>query len=400
MGAFYGLTFKAHSDISQMFDRGMQFAVHNKIIFFGNASSGGMGKVPGGLSSVIVGWPLKVWQSPYSVLLSLSFIHLLSLFWVGRALQKFFSPKAMWIFLLLYWLSPWRVSEIYVWNPSYLFLASALHLYSASIMAEKKSFIASFAHVFSLWFAFQIHNSSIILLFLSLFLFFNKKIKIHWAGALLSGAIGVGTLVPYVVAVLQSPEHSPVIKDDRYFLFRGLLYVFPILKAIWYWVRFSTTVFPKHIFQHLEFSWVGNATVELLFSSFTAVLKYGLAVVTALVSFRLNYKYWKSNKSRWIDSYVVFGFWALLIAAALSPIDFIFWHLIILFPVSLVPILTYVENEMTSRQVQKVFVVGFFYFTFYNAISGLGSEKHSISENPQVEFDKVYKYKTNNKMNK
>ena len=171
--------------------------------------------------------------------------------------------------------------------------------------------------------------------------FFRGRMRVHWLGAFSALLAVIGSLIPYLSQMLLHPEMTPEIRDERFFLFRGLIYVFPILKAIWYWVRFTSGIFPKHILQLLEFSWAGP--LESLVRYVFIILKYGLGAISVIFSIKIHYRYFRDRKqlflSRWRDLneneflhfYVFSAFMALLVAAAMSPIDLIYWHLIILF---------------------------------------------------------------------
>ena len=399
LNALYAVNYKMHHDIFQMLERANKFVTEGVIIFHGNATSGAMGKIPGGLLSVLVGFPMKIWDSPYAALILLALLHVLALYFLLDLLRNYFSTSLLLLFTVLFWLTPWRVSEIYLWNPSYLFFATALHVWSAHKMYEAKSFWPSFWHLFSIIFAFQVHSSSIILVFISTLLFWRKAIKINWLGVSLAGLLGVGSLAPYAMALINNPEISPQMNDDRYFLFRGLLYVFPIFKSIWYWVRFSATIFPRHIFQQIEFSWAFSEQIQWIPQILWAIVKYFMGISTTLFSIYVNYQFLKKYKESfriwkldikpgqdWLALYVALAFCSVLIAAALSPIDLIHWHLIIVFPIALFPMLFYLKRRKLKGPTKNFLTILFVYFTVYNVISALGSGKHSIDQDPQKDY--------------
>ncbi|MCB0379032.1 MAG: hypothetical protein KDD33_11115 [Bdellovibrionales bacterium] len=384
----YALSFKMHYDIAQMLDRASHFLKTGEIIFHGNQSSADMGKIPGGLLTVMVGFPMKLFNSPLSALFVLALWHFAALLMLMDTLKSHFNSAVLFLFLVLYWLSPWRASEIYLWNPSYLFLPMAMHLWSSQKMSVEKSFWPSFFHLLSIGLAFQMHNSSIILAFISAILFYKGAIRIHWGGILTSAFVIFASLFPYLLELLHNNQVRPKMEDERYFLFRGLLYVFPMLKSIWYWIRFSGTIFPRHILQNIDFQWLGSGAT--IVGGIWSLVKYGVGIATTLLSIYANYRFFKGNKSlfsltwkgrtlwrqdQWLELYVCIALTSMLIAAAISPIDFIFWHLEILYPVALIPLLYFFQTHDWKIKPERLATGLIFYFSVYNLICALGSQK-------------------------
>ena len=173
LSVLYAITYKPHYDIHQMLERAHQLVEFGHLICHGNASSAGMGKVPGCLSSLLVGLPMMLWNSPYAALAFLVLTQAFALFLVVDVFKNYFKKSSVLIFIFIFCLSPWRLSEVYLWNPSYLFFAVAPHFYSAYKLLKKPHLLYTALHVLSLFIAFQIHNSSIILVFMSGFLFWK-----------------------------------------------------------------------------------------------------------------------------------------------------------------------------------------------------------------------------------
>ena len=75
-------------------------------------------------------------------------------------LKRILSPRERVLLALLYWLNPWQLYfASFLWNPNYLFLFGAVHLWSALAQRERARFWPSFLHAAGLVLAFQIHAS-------------------------------------------------------------------------------------------------------------------------------------------------------------------------------------------------------------------------------------------------
>ena len=85
--------------------------------------------------------------------------------WIlDRTLRRVFSPRERVLFAVLYWLNPWRAYfSGFLWNPNYLFLFGALHLWACLAQRQRARFLASFLLGAGLLLAFQIHASFLLL---------------------------------------------------------------------------------------------------------------------------------------------------------------------------------------------------------------------------------------------
>ena len=119
------------------------------------------------------------------------FLHLLSYFLFDSVLKDIFKTDVRLLFLVLYWLNPWFLFENILYNPSYLFFFSALHLWSAYKQREKSSFFYSLLHVMAIGLALQFHYSWIVLALISLYLLYRKMVKVNWYGVFF-GAVVIG----------------------------------------------------------------------------------------------------------------------------------------------------------------------------------------------------------------
>jgi hypothetical protein len=350
LGHLYASTMIVDPDVGQILKKAEVLVEEGRVIQYGNRSSG-MGSVMGPLTSLVAGVPMLIYNDISAPLLLIEILHLLALLMLLNVVARQIGAAAVPWVLLLFWLNPWRVSEVFLWNPAYLIFTSSLHLWSASRSTERASFGMSFLNVTSVMLSMQLHNSFIILALMSLLLICWRKVKVNWWGAGLAFAVAIASLVPFALEVAANPDLIVGNKNPKAFLFRGLIYVFPTLKGIVYWLRFNSGFFPKDVFKGVELAiWMGEGGLTSALQVFWDVLKYVFAVVTVLFVARWNYqflkhriqllKFWQARPEAepFVVHYSFAGFLSLLFASMISPIDFNYWHLIILFPCSQLPL--------------------------------------------------------------
>ena len=167
---------------------------------------------------------MKLWFSPWSALAFMALLHFLGLLMFQNVLKNFFSPLAMTAVVILFWLNPWRLSEVFLWNPGYIYVASTMHMWSAYHLSKKPSFKFSILHGLSLFLGLQIHPSFIILFFMTMMLLWMKAMKPHWGGTLAGIVIGLISLLPYFLEGMKNPEifPQPGSGDGKGHLFFGL----------------------------------------------------------------------------------------------------------------------------------------------------------------------------------
>src|SRR6185436_1419768 len=102
---------------------------------------------------------------------------------------------------------------------------------------EQRSFWASLVLALSLVLSFQIHPSALLLLGSTGLLWLRRSFHVHWAGIRIGTALGILPLIPWALAVGQHPEISAA---NQGFLFRGLIYLFPLLRGLLYWLRHAS----------------------------------------------------------------------------------------------------------------------------------------------------------------
>jgi hypothetical protein len=394
----FGYSHFIDGDVIQILAKAHVFVTQGTLIPYGNvSSSGASGNIPGAFLTLSSGLPMKLWFSPWSALIFLALLHFLGLLMFQNVMKNFLSPLAMTGLVIVFWLNPWRLSEVFLWNPGYIYFASTLHMWSAFHLSKKPSFFFSILHGLSLFLGLQIHPSFIILFFMTMMLLWTQSLKPHWGGTLSGILIGLLSLTPYFLAGLEDPSifPQPGSGDGKGFLFFGLVYVYPLLKGFWYWILFGSNIFQTHVFHQLDFTWMQAPRYEKALTVMWTVLKYGIGAFGVGLSFRVNYQFWKAHNTKfnllkykmkesqnWPVIYAISAFAAALLATAISPTLPIYWHLLYVWPMALFPLLLkmneWSKNPETKRQMQNYLLVLVFYFTTTNLLAGLGSKKHDF----------------------
>lgn len=409
----YGYGHFIDGDVLQILAKAHIFVTQGQLIPYGNvSSSGASGNIPGSFLSLSSGLPMKLYFSPWSALAFLAFLHFLALLMFQNVFKNYVGAVGTTAVIIIFWLNPWRLSEVFLWNPAYIYFASCLHMWSAYHLSKKPSFVFSILHGLSLFLGLQIHPSFIILFFMTMMLLWMRALKPHWGGTLAGIVIGLLTLVPYFLAGLEDPSifPQPGSGDGKGFLFFGLLYVYPLLKGFWYWILFGSNIFQTHVFHQLDFSWMASPHFESVFKGVWTLIKYGIGAFGVALSFRVNYLFLKSNKPRfnlfkykmknpkeWIYIYTIVAFLAAMLATAISPTLPIYWHLLYIWPMSIIPLILKLDelsrNIHWQKRVKNYLLLLVIYFSAANFLAAMGSKKHDIRKSFHELYFEVCKEK-------
>lgn len=396
LGLALTILFASHQiltgDQTQMLYKGYLGARTGEWLSFGNAASA-VGNVPGSLSSYLVGAPLLLWDSPWAPMGLLIGLHILAFLMFDSVVKTSFDANVRMLFMLVYWLNPWLMFESLIYNPSYLFFAAALHLWSAFQLQQRPSFTYSMLHVLAIGFAMQLHYSWPILAVISAFLLYRKLTHVNWFGVFFGAALIGVSLIPYFLEYQSNDEISR--ESDRYIGY-GAVHVYPVIKALLYWIRYGSLLFSNKLITGAEFEWLSNHELirNTVRYSWQGLL-YLVGAATVILSARINYQAWKKIKGivkrpadsspltneNWLLLYAFAALCGILIAAALSPITFSYWHLIIALPAGLIPLLVKAQDWLSaSGIVQRRLLKSLFsYLIMVNLVAANDSEKFSYA---------------------
>ena len=382
-------------DQTQMLYKGYMGAYHHTWISYGNAASV-VGNVPGSMISYVVGIPVMLYDSPYSPMVFLIFLHLLSYLLLDNVIKDIFKTDIRLVFLVLYWLNPWFLFENILYNPSYLFFFSALHIWSAYKQREKASFLYSFLHILSIGLAMQFHYSWLILSLISLYLLFRGMVKVNWWGVA-AGVVVLGiSLVPYIQEYMKNEairQNQDPNASKRYIGWGGV-HLYPVLKSFLYWLRYGSFFFPNKLIASAHFDWLGAShIVQTIFVYAYKALVFSVGAVSVYFSYKANRYFYTlvkgkifirkvqvATKEEWLLLYIFGALFGVFISSILSPIIFSYWHLIIVFPFAIMPFLFYFQAHH-REYLQKFVVVVSLYFIFINIMGAVESRKYSIDTN-------------------
>ncbi|MEZ8026278.1 3-deoxy-D-manno-octulosonic acid transferase [Enterovibrio norvegicus] len=375
-------------DQTQMLEKGYLGAYHQTWAAFGNAASA-VGNVPGSLSAFVIGGPLLIWDSPWAPMLFLILLRLCSFLLLDAVIQKIFSPPVRMLFAIIYWLNPWLLYDSLLYNPSYLCFFAALHLWSAFKLREHASFIYSFLHILAIGGAMQFHYSWPILAVVSCYLLYRRMARPYWSGVAVASVVILASLIPYCLEYINNDSLSR--ESDRYFGY-GAVHVYPVLKAIFYWLRYGSTLFSNRLITDVSFDWITSISwLKMIFQYCWQALLFIIGTITVVLSVKVNIRAWKTIKpaikrgspiadnKQWMLLYAGAAVLAIVINAMLSPITFSYWHLILTFPFALFPLLVAAEawqEELPNRFIKGMGVITVF-FIAVNLVAAHDSEKYS-----------------------
>jgi len=409
IGIFLAYFYAKHqiltADQLQMIYKGYMAAYKDNWINYGNVAST-VGNVPGSMLTYVVAIPILLFDSPMSPMVLLIFLHLLSYFLLDSILKDIYKTNIRLIFLVLYWLNPWFLFENILYNPSYLFFFSALHIWSAYKQRQENSFIYSALHIISIGFALQFHYSWIILAVISTYLVYKKLIQINWYGIAFGFFIIIISLMPYFLTLVHNSNIAHHSEDTGRYIGWGGVHIYPVLKSFLYWLRYGSFFFPNKLIASAHFEWLHlSHTFQIVLEYLYKSIVFSIGAFTIYISFKANKYFYiiikdklftrdnlTISKEEWLLLYIFGAVLAVFISSILSPIIFSYWHLIIVFPFAILPTVIYI-NKYAQKYMPKLLIGITIYFIFINILGAIDSRKYSINTN-YIKDTKIYVKKT------
>lgn len=391
-------------DQTQMLYKGYLGAYEGIWLSYGNAASA-VGNVPGSLSAWLIGGPLLLWDSPYAPVLLLLAMRLVGFLLFDAVIRQVFGDRVRLLFLVLCWLNPWFQYESLLYNPSYLFLFSAMHCWSAWHMRERASFWHMIVHLLAIGMAMQLHYSWPLLAVMSTYLFWRRILKVSWSGVVVAALLIGASLIPYAIEVMSNSQITQNVDPEarQRYIGWGLVHVYPVLKSVLYWLRYGSWLFASKLVNDTQFIWLaGHEYLQLAAVWLWRLVIYGVGSATVLLAAKANWQLWKRLKPRlmrsdrapvdgesWLGLYAVAAVLAVLVSAALSPIIFNYWHLMLIFPYALFPmLLLLVEwSRRYPQWVGKGLLAATLFCTVVNLIAATDSTKFSYQVDYQQQVE-------------
>jgi hypothetical protein len=372
-------------DQARLLTLGLDYAETGRLLPMSRISYGG-GSIPGGLLQILIGLPLSVWQDYRAPAVLIGIFQFLGAVLLMRTLREAAGTKHAAVFLLVYWLSPWRLYHSgFVWEPAYMFLPASIHLWSSWKLREKAGTLHSAVMTAVLVLSFQLHGSFLFLVVLTMLLALKKLIRLHAGGALLGFGIGVLPLLPTLTALARGA--SLELLPTRSFIGRGLLTVYPVLKGALYWLRLGSLDIGRRLRDvvFLDERW-GTESAENAVIHAAVILLYALAMASIVLSFAASWRMLVRGRQatgepeggEWLISYARSAFLAVLAACALSPVTIQGWHLVIALHAACIPVAFWItEGWATMKKPLRYAVVLFIVLRIpVMIVTGLGSDMY------------------------
>ncbi|MGL5250225.1 MAG: 3-deoxy-D-manno-octulosonic acid transferase, partial [Enterovibrio sp.] len=359
---------------------------------FGNAASA-VGNVPGSLSAWLIGGPLLLWDNPWAPMLLLIALRVVSFLLFDSVLRGIFSAPVRILFAVLYWLNPWLLYDSLLYNPSYLCFFTALHFWSAYKLKDSPSFVYSLLHVLAIGGAMQLHYSWPVLALISCFLLYRGMAKPAWSGVASAIVLLLVSLIPYIQEYSVNSELSR--ESDRYIGY-GAVHVYPVLKAISYWLRYGSMLFSNRIITDSTFDWLTQIEwLRMVVKYSWQALLFAIGAISLVLSARINWQSFQQIKGKlrrelpvesnttWLLLFAAAAVFAILVNAMLSPITFSYWHLILAYPLALLPILVAGQTLLSKDRRRFVLLLTScaIFFVLVNLIAANDSNKYSFKVN-------------------
>lgn len=386
-------------DQTQMLYKGYLGAYEGVWLSYGNAASA-VGNVPGSLSAWLIGGPLLLWDSPYAPMVLLLAMRLVGFLLFDAVIRQVFADPVLkdrvrLLFLVLCWLNPWFQYESLLYNPSYLFLFSAMHCWSAWHMRERASFWHTIVHLMAIGMAMQLHYSWPLLAVISTYLFWRRILQVSWSGVVVATLLIGASLIPYAMEVMGNSHITQNVDPEarQRYIGWGLVHVYPVFKSVLYWLRYGSWLFASKLVNDTQFIWLaGHEYLQLAAIWLWRVVIYGVGSATVLLAAKANWQLWRELKPRllrtdraivdgesWLGLYALAALLAVLVSAALSPIIFNYWHLMLIFPYALFPVLLLLVrwSRRYPQSVGKGLLAATLFCTAVNLIAASDSTKFS-----------------------
>ncbi len=340
-------------DQIHLLNLGLEFSLHHHLRPFAKMMSGA-GSNPGVLLQLLVGVPLVFLPHYQSPMIGIVFSHIIAGLLFIQVMLNGFGNRGAFFATVVYWLSPWRLyNSGFLWEPSFIFLPAALHLWASWRSRKTAGFMASFLLVLSLLMAAQIHNSAFILFLLTAFLLITRKIRVQALGAAAGFVAGSVTLVPTVMAILG--KTLPATRESEGFIGNGLVLVYPVFKGVLYWFTLGALdlVRPLNETVFLDQSWIASnpagayARLAIRLLQLFCILSVGVSIYASWWFFRP--MVWNQpqtdENSTWFRSYAAMSFVSLVVAAGFSPIVLQGWQVVVALHAACIPVVVWASRD-------------------------------------------------------
>lgn len=366
---------------------GMRLALDGQIAPFAKIMSGG-GVIPGSLLQFLVGLPLALWFDYRSPALLVILFHLAAGLLLWRLMERAFGQRFAAVYLAIYWLSPWRLYHSgFIWEPNYLLLPAALHLWATWKQRQEAWRFASVVLGSVLVLTPQIHASGFLLVLLTALVSLRRISRVNWVGLGVGGVVSAAPLLPTISAYLQGS--LPAITPEGH-LGTGFARVFPLFKAAAYWLRLGTLEIGRRLQQVVFFPGNYEGDPQQLADLVLRGLR-GLGLATMAVGLVASIWYFRrrgaarSGEAEFFRRYALSALLALILGAGLAPFVIQGWHALILLHAVCLPVAAWIHHTFERPRKVLFWIVATFLFLRLPIVGvlAMGHPMYRIPDDPQ-----------------
>ena len=267
------------------------------------------------------------------------------------------------IFMFLFWLSPWRLFHSgFLWEPAFLFLPSAAHLWTSWRQRESPTFGDSFILGVLLTCVIQLHLSGVILWMLTALLYFSRSIKIRPAEFFFGLSLGIATLIPLFLSLIEGhpirlPTSGP---GEPFYWLEAPLQIF---RATVYWLRLCGGDLGRRITESTSFTTDIDPLARIFFLASTSAAI--LACIANVWLWRRVQRPELSEGQSFLARYAGFTLVAILFTSALSPVTPQGWHLVLALISACIPMALWLNFSLTVHSLGfRILVMGILMIRF------------------------------------
>ncbi|MEX2115505.1 MAG: hypothetical protein WEB37_01360 [Bacteroidota bacterium] len=323
---------------------GLDLAVAGTVHPFAKMMTGAGGN-PGALLQLFVGVPLFLLPHFQAPMIGVVLMHAAAGWILAAVFRKDFGEGSAALFLIVYWLSPWRLyNGGFLWEPSFVFLPAALHFWSCWKLKDGPAFSPSLLLGMSLAASAQMHNSSFLLFAVALAMILKKAIRIDWGGFVSGLVLGSLTLLPTVLYLIGG--EGAAARESQGFLGESLLKVYPVVKGLLYWFTLGGLDVVRPL-NETVFLKTSSGMLWVRFLQGLCVLSVGISLVSSWWFFK---PLWRPQsggdpKMTWWRTYALWMLLSLVAASALSPIVLQGWQVVIALHAAVIPVVLWVGQK-------------------------------------------------------
>jgi hypothetical protein len=307
----------------------------------------------------LVGLPLALWYDYRAATAVIGLFHLVAGVLVWRTVAAVAGERlAAWCLAVL-WLSPWRLYHSgHVWEPGYMLLPAAAHLWACARLRDTARIGASFLLGLIVALGIQVHLSTAILVGLTGLLVWRRKIHVRPFGVLGGAVLGLVPALPAAAAWLggRPPVAGMAGGMEASSLLERLQHG---VRALMYWLRFGSPDLGRRLRQTSY--WPDSPFYETFRSwSFAEWSIVALAVANAACVAATAAAWWSllGRRSRagadggrdFLDSYALLAWLVALLSALASPVSPMGWHLLVALPAACLPVAAWAGEAFASPQ--------------------------------------------------